>query len=333
MRWDVAGLGNALMDALVVVPNAESLLDELGLVRGTMHLVQHEAWHAAYERVKGHGVALESGGSCSNTIATLGRLGARAVYCGQVGADTLGEVYAERMMDACGAHRLHVNDELPTGKCLAIVSAEDAERTMLTDLGAAVALPSLGAYAEDLASSRVAHFEGYTMLDGPMLPVVEEAMKVAKASGALVSIDAADPFVVVTIRERLWHYLATYADIVFLNAEEARALTGEAPEDAAEIIARDAKLATVIVKLGSRGSIVVHNGERYEIGVTPVHALDTTGAGDAYAGGYLYGVVHGWDPARCGTLASAVAAATVSQIGAVVKDGTKLRALADQIGA
>lgn len=320
MTWDVVGLGNALMDALVVVPDADALLSELGLVRGTMHLVSDAEWQVVHDRVRAHGVALESGGSCANTVATAGRLGARTVYCGQVGNDTLGAVYAERMSDSCGGHRLRTHTSLATGKCLAIVSAEDAERTMLTDLGAAVAVDTLGAFADELRHARIAHFEGYTLLDGPTHPVVVEAMSIAKQSGALVSIDAADPFVVLTIKDRLWDLMVRYADIVFLNAEEARALTDQPPEEAAETIARDAGIRTVVVKLGGRGSIVIHDGVRHEIPAFPVHAIDTTGAGDAYAGGFLFGVSRGLPPEACGLIASRIAAATVAQIGAVVKD-------------
>jgi sugar/nucleoside kinase (ribokinase family) len=118
-----------------------------------------------------------------------------------------------------------------------------------------------------------------------------------------------------------------YADVLFLNAEEARALTEEAPEHAAETIARRAGVRTVVVKLGHRGSIVLHDGVRHEIGIEKVSAIDTTGAGDAYAGGFLYGLTQGWSPDRCGALAAAVAAATVSQVGAVVNDAARLRGL------
>lgn len=333
MKYDVVGLGNALMDALVIVDHADELLSELGLVRGTMHMVGDEDWQSTFERIAHHGVALESGGSCANTIATVGRLGARALFAGQVGDDALGRTYAERLTEACGGHALRTTATAATGKCLAIVAGEDAERTMLTDLGAATSYPDLLGFEPVLRSARIAHFEGYTLLDGPMHEVVIAAMEAAHSSGVLVSLDAADPFVVLSIRERLWDVIRRYADVVFLNAEEARALTEHAPEHAAEIVAREAGVRTVVVKLNARGSIVLHEGQRYEIGIERVKAVDTTGAGDAYAGGFLYGLVQGWDPDRCGRLGSAVAAATVSQIGAVVKDDARLAAIVQRIAA
>lgn len=327
MSWDVVGLGNAIMDALVVVDDADALLDELGLIRGTMHLVDDTEWSVAYDRVKAAGVTLDAGGSCANTIATLGRLGAKALYRGQVGTDELGGVYVDRMIDACGVHALKSASGQPTGKCLSIVSGTDAERTMLTHLGTAGHLPDLDTFAEALRTAKVAHFTGYTMLDGPMWDVVQDAMRIARDAGTTVSLDVADPFVVNTIRDRLWHVTDAFADVIFLNAEEARALTDQAPEHAAETVAKEARVRTVVVKLGSRGSIVVHDGQRYEIGIRKVHAIDTTGAGDAYAGGFLYGMVHGWTPAASGALGASVAAATVAQIGATVKDREALGAL------
>ncbi|MCB9662559.1 MAG: adenosine kinase [Alphaproteobacteria bacterium] len=331
MTYDVAGLGNALMDALVVVDDAEALLDRLGLVRGTMHPVDHAEWEAVHKEVAHLDVVLESGGSCANTIATVGRLGARAVYRGQVGDDALGQTYADRLADACGEHLLRVSSDAPTGKCLSIVSRQDAERTMVTDLGASVLLPDLGGFADVLRSTRIAHFTGYTLLGGAMEGVVRQALPLARDAGALVSVDVADPFVVGQLRDTLWRVLAAYADVVFLNAEEARALTDRTPEHAAETIASEAGVKTVVVKLGSRGSLVLHDGEAHEIGVRKVEAIDTTGAGDAYAGGFLYGLARGWAPETCGALASAVAAETVAQLGAVVKDGARLRALAAEL--
>lgn len=330
MPWDVAGLGNALMDALVVVDD-DSVLTELGLTRGTMHPVDHAAWQSAYERIKHLHVTFDSGGSCANTIATVGRLGGRALYCGQVGDDQMGHLYASRITEACGGHALHFSRTENTGKCLSIISRADAERTMLTDLGAAVRIEGLGKFADDLRDARYCHFTGYTLLPGPMQAVALEGMRIAHAAGAAVSFDAADPFVVAAVRDLIWQVLEDYASIVFLNADEARQLTGEEPEAAVEIIANRARLDTVVVKLGSRGSLVRHRGETVHVGIRKVKAIDTTGAGDAYAGGFLFGLSQGWDALRCGQLGASVAALAVSQIGAVVRDGGLLGAAVSEL--
>ena len=121
MPWDVAGLGNALMDALVVVED-DRILDDLGLVRGTMHPVDHSSWQSAYERIRHLEVVFDSGGSCANTIATVGRLGGQAIYCGHVGDDQMGHLYASRIAEACGSHALQFSKTEHTGKCLSIIS-------------------------------------------------------------------------------------------------------------------------------------------------------------------------------------------------------------------
>lgn len=332
MTWDLSGIGNALMDALVVVED-DAVLHELGLVRGTMHPVDHERWMAAYEHVRKHKVAFESGGSCANSIATAGLLGAKTLYCGQVGDDQMGHMYASKIQEACGEHALRFTTDRATGKCLSIISAGDAERTMLTDLGAATELPHFGDFGHALRSSKIVHFTGYELLGGPMRDVVLSAMREVTAAGNRVSFDAADPFVIVAIRDLVWQVITDHADIVFLNAEEARALTDDAPEDAIHTIAKKAQVRTIVVKLGVRGSLVLHEGQLHQVDVRRVHAVDTTGAGDAYAGGFLYGQLQGWAPAECGRLASAVASLTVSQVGAVVKDRVALAGLLDEVRA
>ncbi len=296
-----------------------------------MHLVDHDRWQEVYEHVRHLKVTFDSGGSCANTIATVGWLGGDAIYCGQVGNDQMGRMYADRMMKACGRHALQFTDSAPTGKCLSIISASDAERTMLTDLGAAVSVKELGTYRKAMTGAKVAHFTGYTLLDGPMKNIAITAMREAKEAGARVSIDAADPFVVVQTKELLWSLLEELADVVFLNADEARKLTDDDPEHAAPIIAERAGLHTVVVKLGSRGSMVWQDGEVHRIDIRKVTAVDTTGAGDAYAGGFLYGFVNGWSALASGNLASAVAAQTVAQVGAVVQDRDLLQSLIEEL--
>jgi hypothetical protein len=331
MRIDVAGVGNALVDALVIVED-DLVLQDLGLTRGTMHPVDHDGWMKAYERLRSHKIAFESGGSCANTVSTAGLLGASAIYCGQVGDDQMGRLYASKMQEACGDHALRFTKERATGKCLAIISAVDAERTMLTDLGAATELPGLDDFEAQLENARIVHFEGYGLLGGPIKAAVLRALAVAKASGARISFDAADPFVPMTIPEDVRDVLTRFADIAFLNAEEARILGGGLPpHEAIHAIADACGITTLAVKLGAHGSLVRHNGEVFEIPARKVKAVDTTGAGDAYAGGFLYGVSRGWSAEASGHLASAVAALTVGQIGAVVKDRAALVAVRDEI--
>jgi len=322
-RFDVAGLGNALVDALVRVDD-DDILARMDLTRGQMHPVDHETWQRAFQVLQHLRPEIHSGGSCANTIATLGLMGLSARYCGQVGDDQLGHLYAARITEACGSHALQFTQERSTGKCLSIISAGDAERTMLTDLGAAVALPGLGSFADDIRESGILHITGYLLLGEPMASRALEAIAIANQEQIPVSIDVADPFVVNAVRDRMWSVIDEFADIVFLNAEEARALTGRSPEEAIHEIGE--VCYTVVLKLGGRGSLVKHGPDLFPIGIYPTTAVDTTGAGDAYAAGFLYGRVSGWSPERSGELGARVASLTVAQVGAVVRDPDLLRA-------
>lgn len=320
--YDITGLGNALVDALVRVEQ-DSVLDELNLNRGHMHPVEHTAWQTAFEKVKSFGAELQSGGSCANTIAAMGLLGARALYCGQVGDDDLGALYSERITEACGGHALRVASGLSTGKCLSIISGADAERTMLSDLGASVHLPELGAFADQIRNSRLLHLTGYLLLGDPMRSRAMEAIAVAKEAGVPVSLDVADPFVVSAVGELMWQVIEESVDIVFLNEEEASTLCGCSPAEAFEKVS--AVVDTTVVKLGSKGSMVSHNGQVVQASAQKLDTVvDTTGAGDAYAAGFLYGLLHDLKLEQSADLGSRVAAMTVSQMGAVVRERESL---------
>ncbi len=314
---DVAGIGNALVDALVVM-DERALLARHDIVRGHMTLVDHERWLGVFGEVQEHGVEIQSGGSGANTIAALGFLGAKAVFCGQVGDDDFGRLYEDRMVESCGQHALNTAPAANTGKCLSVISEKDAERTMLTDLGAAVAMEALGGFAAKVAEARVLHVEGYLLHPGPMTDRAHEAMGLAAANGTVVSLDAADPSVVAGQRDAMWQIIKNHCGIVFLNEEEATTLVQGDVETALERIG--AVCETVVVKLGKKGSLIRHKGETVRAGVQPVEAVDTTGAGDSYAAGFLYGYTRGWDAGRCADLAARVASLTVSQVGAVVRD-------------
>ncbi len=322
-RYDAVGLGNAIVDALVRIDD-EAVLGEYGFTRGQMTPVGDDRWQEVLARVEGHGVQMASGGSCANTLAAMGLMGSQVRYCGQVGADDFGRLYEKSMLDACGGHALQRTAQHATGKCLSLISTLDAERTMLTDLGAAVHLEGLGTFDEDIRESGILHVTGYLMLGEPMASRCMEAVAVANQAEILVSVDVADPFVVGACHDSLMHLVTEFADVVFLNAEEARAMCGGTPEDALEQLSED--VAHVVVKLGSEGSLVATGGQVHRIGIHRTEALDTTGAGDAYAAGYLYGLTHGWDPARSGDLGARIASLTVGQVGAVCRDRDALAA-------
>jgi sugar/nucleoside kinase (ribokinase family) len=325
--FDVVGLGNALVDSLVTT--SDHVIADIGHERGLMHLVEHAPWMAAYDRFSSEELTLQTGGSCANTIAALGLLGGNARFRGNVGRDAMGERYAAQMAEACGGHAISFAEDQPTGKCLALVSDKDAERTMLTHLGAAPSMTDLGALTTLLPQTSVLHITGYVFLGGPIKAVALQALEAAKTAGTQISIDIADPYVVATLKDEMWTLLQRYADIVFMNEEEAKALTGDDAHRALERVG--SLVSTAVVKLGRKGSLVCRDGETTRIGIETVHAIDSTGAGDSYAAGYLYGHTRGWSPAKAGALGARVAGLTVAQMGAVVRDRAVLKAARDAV--
>jgi len=314
----ISGLGNALVDALVRIPDDE-VLQRLDLRRGTMHLVDDARWVTALREVEALGVEFAPGGSCANTIVTAAVLGAEADLHANVGPDRFGEIYVEGAASVLGEHHVRRGDDGPTGKCLSLISEADAERTMLTDLGCAMELPLAALSRESLRAASIFHCTGYLFTGGPIGAVADEALAEAAAHDTRVSFDVADPWVIEAHRERLAPVVHEQAHVVFLNAEEAKLWGGvDDPVAAAEALAQ--RVPVVALKLGSKGSLVLWDGQRHEVQATRVAALDTTGAGDAYAGGFLYGLDRGLAPPRCAEIASRIAALTVSQVGAVVRD-------------
>lgn len=323
----ICGMGNALVDALVRIPD-DGVLEQLDLRRGTMHLVDDGQWQRAFAQVEQFGVAFSPGGSCANTMVTAAALGAEADLCANVGSDRFGDIYADGAAQLLASHHVRQGDEGPTGKCLSLISEADAERTMLTDLGCAMDLPPAALFRESIRRSSIFHCTGYLFTGGPIGAVADEALAEAAAHGVRVSFDVADPWVIEAHRGRLAPVVEERAHVVFLNAEEARLWGGtDDPVSAAEALAL--RVPVVALKLGSRGSLVLWDGQRAQVEATRVQALDTTGAGDAYAGGFLYGLARGFEPPRCAAIASRIAAATVAQVGAVVRDPQRARRALD----
>jgi sugar/nucleoside kinase (ribokinase family) len=250
-------------------------------------------------------------------------LGGKSTFCGLVGADELGEAYASRLGEILGEHHLRTRGDVATGKCLSIISQDDAERTMLTDLGGAMELAAKELPVEAVETATWLHLTGYLFTGGQMGDAAMLALERAKRAGTSISFDVADAFVIQTCRETVEKVIRDYADVVFMNEEEARLLAGTDASDAVHKVSEWTE--TAVVKLGKRGSIIKRGELVISIDPVPVDAVDTTGAGDAYAGGFLYGLARGWELEACGHLASAVASLTVAQVGGVVRDQKTLR--------
>ncbi len=323
---DVVGIGNAIVD---VIAQADDLfLERQGLRKGSMQLI--DAARAA-ELYAAMGPALEmSGGSAGNTMAGIASLGGKGAYIGKVSEDELGRVFAHDMR-AIGVRfdAAPLRDGAPTARSLILVTP-DAQRTMNTFLGACVELGPEDIPAELIASAQVTYLEGY-LFDPPRAKAAfQKAAELAHAAGRKVSLTLSDAFCVERYRAEFRALIEGHIDILFANESEITALYGTRDFDAALQAVRGHCEIAALTR-SEKGSVILAAEETHWIAAAKVEKLvDTTGAGDLYASGFLFGLTHGRDLASCGRLGSLAAAEVISHFGA--RPETSLKALAQQAG-
>jgi len=304
----VLGLGNALVDVLIRLDDDKSL-EELKLPKGSMQLVDEQRSAEILEYIKDYEKALNSGGSAANTIQGVARLGAGSGYIGAIGKDEYGKHFEKDLLDNGITPFLNYM-ETRTGYATAFISM-DSERTFATYLGAALEINSDMLSEDQFKGYDYFHFEGYLVPDHKL---VRKALELAKANNAMVSIDMASYNIVEENVEFLRELIPEYVDIVFANEEEARALTGKEPEDALLEISEMCNIA--VVKIGSKGSLVKRRENIYRVGVIDVDSIDTTGAGDLYAAGFIYGLMKNLALDKCGNLGAILSGKTIEIVGA-----------------
>ncbi len=309
------GVGNPLMD--IIVRAGHEALERLEVVPGSMNLVDYEQQQEAL--AAGSVVRRLPGGSCANTVRgarwLLRTVGSTLTvsYTGAVGVDRDGDAF-EALLDTEGVDPRLARKHTPTGSSVILVTP-DSQRTMFTYLGACRDLEPDDIDASMLKSARIFHTTGY-MWDTPNQErAARDAVDSARRSHALVSFDIADPFVVQRYHESLSAWIPGHVDLLFANEEELRALTGVDGER--ESVARAAAdlAPTVVMKVGAQGCMVVEEGTITLVGPHPATRSDTTGAGDAFAAGYLFGVLQKLASHRCATIANVVAGNIVSVDG------------------
>lgn len=305
-------MGNALVDILIPVENDE-ITATLGLPKGSMQLVEQERSRAVLEALKDYPRSRAAGGSAANTIHGLARLGASTGYIGMVGDDELGKAFTDDLISA-GVETHMMQSETTTGRAVALITP-DSERTFATYLGAAVGLTAGHLSTGIFQPYHYFHIEGYLVQNHDL---IRRAVEIAKSLGMTVSLDMASYNVVEANRDFLHDIVRRYVDILFANEEEALAFTGHKPEAAVHEIAKFTEIA--IVKTGSNGSLVKTTAEYCEIGVIPVTPIDTTGAGDLYASGFLFGHSKGLPLKRCGELGALLAGNVIECMGAKMED-------------
>lgn len=308
----VLGIGNALTDILFRTKDDE-ILTQLHLKKGSMQLVNNEKSEQILSIFAGQPSKMATGGSAANAINGLTKLGIEAGFIGKIGDDEIGRFFSEKSLKN-GVQPLLKTSETPSGHCTVLVSA-DGERTMCTYLGAASEL-----YAEDLEPSMfhkydIFHIEGYLVQNNEL---IRAALKMAKDANMTVSIDLASFNIVEDNREFLYEMIEKYVDITFANEDEAEAFSQSTPEEALHQIAKLCDIA--VVKLGGQGSLIKQGEKVYQVDAVKADCIDTTGAGDMYAAGFLYGFSHNLPLDTCGKIGSKVAAHVVEVVGAKLTD-------------
>jgi len=308
----IVGVGSALVD--ILTHENDAFLEQTGAVKGGMTLVEKDFIEAALARSSGERKIVPGGSAC-NTAVGVGRLGGRARFVGKCGNGEWGRFFREDLLRQNVEPALFGSDS-PTGRVMSIITP-DAQRSMFTYLGASSETQPAELTNGCFENAAVVHIEGY-LLFNPELMLT--ALRTARAAGALISLDLASFTVIEESRDLLDRIVNEYVDIVIANEDEARAFTGFSDEQKSlAALAQKADLA--VVKLGERGSAIAHQGRMMRIDpLGSGQVKDTTGAGDLWAAGFLYGLVNGHPLERCGRIGSACGYEVCRVIGAAIPE-------------
>jgi sugar/nucleoside kinase (ribokinase family) len=311
MAFDVFGIGNAIVDIQLKID--ETFLQRIDVAKGLMTLVDAERQVEILGALAGQATHRCSGGSACNTMVGVADLGGTAAYAGKTASDDLGRFYVDDL------RKVGISVPVPAGEgatgTSVILITPDAQRTMLTHLGISATLAPSDVPADAIKKAQYLYVEGYLFPGDSTRAAALRAIEIAKEAGVKVALTISDPFVVNLQKDLFWQLIEGPVDLLFANLEEARALTGEHdPIEAARKIHRHA--TNVALTLSADGSLLMHGDELFPIEGVKANAIDTTGAGDMYAAGVLYGLTHGMSWKQAGHLGSHAAARIVSQMGA-----------------
>src|SRR5690606_21456663 len=311
-EYDVLCIGNAIVD--IIARCDEAFLVDNGIIKGAMNLIDAERATFLYDRM---GPAIEtSGGSAGNTAAGLAGLGGRAAYFGKVAKDQLGDVYRHDIRaQGVAFDTAPLGDFPPTARSMIFVTP-DGERSMNTYLGASTELGPEDVEEDKAKAAKVTYFEGYLWDPPHAKEAIRRCAAMAHEGGREVSMTLSDPFCVDRFRDEFLDLMRSgTVDIVFANEHEVKSLYQTSSLDAAlDAFRNDCKLG--IVTRGGDGSVVVQSSATVDVEPETVReVVDTTGAGDLYAAGFLYGYTRGLDLGRCGKLGSLAASLVIQQIG------------------
>ena len=304
----ILGIGNALVDVLVEIEN-EAIFNKFGLKKGGMEMISADLKNKIHTEIYGLKQKIVSGGSTSNTIYGLAQLGAPVGYIGKIGTDAMGNVFKEDMEKTKVSTHLSYST-MDTGIATTFIS-KGGERTFATYLGAAATQTPDELQEHIFSLYDIIHVEGYLIFNKDLMLSI---CKLAKKCGLQISMDMASYNLVESMRPLVEELLRDYVDIIFANEEEAYAFTGKKEREALEILSTYCPVS--VVKLGAEGSIAKVHGETTVIPAVKAHCKDTTGAGDIFAAGFLYGLTNNYTIADAGALASKLGAKCVETTGA-----------------
>lgn len=310
----VLGMGNALVDIITQIDNDE-LLGEFGLPKASMTLVDLNTSNFIHSETGGMPKSKASGGSAANTIHGLAHLGVETGFVGTIGDDEMGKFFRKD---------LQVNHITPilfrtmheTGRAMALISS-DSERTFATHLGAAIHLSADDITHDIFEGYDYFYIEGYLIQN---LEMIEKALRLASHANLTICLDLSSYNVVEENRALFKELITKYVDILFANEEEIKALNGKSPEEGARDL--EGMVEVAVIKMGGEGSFCYSNGKMIRIGVRPSKSIDTTGAGDLYAAGFIYGHMNGLSMEKCGKIGAILSGRVIEMIGAKMDEST-----------
>lgn len=310
----VLGLGNALVDVLISIENDE-ILKQLNLPRGSMQLVDEHFLALATESTKGLKQSVAAGGSAANTINGIANIGLESSFIGKISDDKFGDYYRDDLVKN-KIKPILLKGKAQTGRATVFIS-KDSERTFGTYLGAAIEMTPEELTPEMFEGYSYFHVEGYLVQNHDL---IRRAMQLAHEKGVKISLDMASYNVVEANREFLKEMIEKYVDIIFANEEEAKAFTGKSPEESLHEFAKLVDIA--VVKIGSKGSMIKSKNEVVNVGVIKVNPVDTTGAGDLYAAGFLYGLANNLPLKKCGEIGAILSGKVIEFVGPKMDEPT-----------
>ncbi|NMQ20429.1 adenosine kinase [Candidatus Competibacter phosphatis] len=312
VKYDVYGIGNALVDMEYEIEVAD--LETLGIDKGVMTLVDEQCQLRMMDHLAAHPHQRSSGGSAANSMIAVRQFGGTSFYSCKVAEDDLGHFYMKDLLDGGVDTNHHTEKEAGhTGRCVVLVTP-DSDRTLCTFLGISGELSTKELVEDALRDSAYFYMEGYLVTSETARQACIAAKRVAEAAGVKTAISLSDPNMVRFFKAGLLEMIGSGVDLLFANEDEAKGVVGTADLDSAIDYLKTLSQEFVITR-GSKGALVWDGQTLIDIDPVKVKAVDTVGAGDMFAGAFLYGRGRGWDHRRAGALASAASAKLVTSLG------------------